>query len=183
VAADGHPAEPQTLHAVFELLGGEVGMLQSHRRHRNEAIGMCGHPLGQPLVLRPHDRARQVAVGTVPPVGVDRQGLHVHALGVHRLEPCGPEDVVAAARRRGSEGRALDHLGDLRNDAVRMDVDHPHAASADGDLPSGSRALRQTRARAAKRAQTRGCSSHRAHELSPVRHQAPRVVHQRAAAS
>ena len=38
VAADRHAAQPQALHAVLELLRRQVGKLQRHRRHGDEAI-------------------------------------------------------------------------------------------------------------------------------------------------
>ena len=60
VAADRGAAQPQPLHAVLELLGGQLGMLQRDRRHRDEPIGVLRHPLGEPLVLRSHDPSRQV---------------------------------------------------------------------------------------------------------------------------
>ena len=52
VPADRGAAQAEPLDAVLELLGRQIGMLQRHRRERDEAIGMCRHPLGQSLVLR-----------------------------------------------------------------------------------------------------------------------------------
>ena len=53
------PRSAEPLDAVLELLGGQLGMLQRHRRERDEAIGMRRHPCGEPLVLRRDDlRAR-----------------------------------------------------------------------------------------------------------------------------
>ena len=58
-------------------------MLQRNGRQRDESIRMRGHPLRQPLVLGADDGPRQVTVGGIPPVPVDRQRLDVDALLVH----------------------------------------------------------------------------------------------------
>ena len=62
-AADADAAQAELLDAVLELLGGEVGMLQRHRREGDEAVGIGGAELGQLLVLdldqlAPRRRAR-----------------------------------------------------------------------------------------------------------------------------
>ena len=87
VSADRGAAQAEPLDAVLELLGGEIGILQRDRRERDEAIGMRRDPLREPLVLRPDDPPRQIAIGGVPPEAVDGQRLHVDALLIHDLQP------------------------------------------------------------------------------------------------
>ena len=130
------PRSPSRFDAVLELLRRQVGKLQRHRRHGHEAIRVRRHPLRQPLVLRLDDAAREVAVGGVPPVAVDAQRLHVHALAVHRGSRAGPQDVRrATAAAAFAKRRALHDLGDLGNHAVRVHVDDLDAPAADRHLP------------------------------------------------
>ena len=60
-AADADAAEAELLHRVFELLGGEVGMLQRHRGEGDEAVGAGGAELRQRLVLDLDQLGRRVA--------------------------------------------------------------------------------------------------------------------------
>ena len=97
VPANRGAAQAEAPDAVLELLGGQLGMLQGHRRRRDEAVGMRRHPSGQSLVLRPHDPAGQLEIGRVPPEAVDGQRLDVDTLVVHDREPRRTEEAVAAA--------------------------------------------------------------------------------------
>src|SRR5207245_5232800 len=65
-AADPGAAQPVLLHALLELLGGEVGVLQRHRREGDEALGIRGARLGELLVLDLDDLAGEIAVRGVP---------------------------------------------------------------------------------------------------------------------
>src|SRR5207247_2337812 len=67
-AADAGAAQPVLLHAVLELLGGQIGILQRHRREGDEAVGMGGaglspRPRGgaaaRGRARRPGDRSRR----------------------------------------------------------------------------------------------------------------------------
>jgi hypothetical protein len=90
-----------------------LGMLQGHRRHRDEPIGVLRHPLGKALVLRSHDPIRQATIrGGVPPETVDGQRLDVHTLLVHHLQALQSEDTGAAAAAHRGQRRALDDVGD-----------------------------------------------------------------------
>ena len=63
-AGDAEPAEAELLHGVFDLFGGQVGVLQSGGREGDEAVGVGGAELHQRLVLksssarRPHREER-----------------------------------------------------------------------------------------------------------------------------
>src|SRR5205823_3192852 len=74
--ADTGAAQPVLLDALLELLGGEVGVLERHRREGDEALGVRGARLGELLVLDLDDLPRQVAVRLVP-VRVDAERLDV----------------------------------------------------------------------------------------------------------
>src|SRR5438094_3324991 len=74
-AAHTGAAQAVLLDALFQLLGGEVWVLERHRRERDEAFGVRGAGFRQLFVLDPDQLARDVAVGPVP-VRVDAQGLH-----------------------------------------------------------------------------------------------------------
>ena len=145
VPADRGAAQAEPLDPVLELLGRQIGMLQGDRRHRDEAIGVCRHPLRESLVLRPHDPAREVAIGRVPPVAVDAQRLDVDALLIHDLQTLRAEDVRPGTAAHACQRRALDDVlhGD---DAVRVHVDHARRGGHPPS-PAGVRALSPARPR------------------------------------
>jgi hypothetical protein len=167
VPADRHAFQTKTVHAVFELFAGEVRMLQRHRRHRHETIGVGSHPLREALVLGQHNAAGQVAIGRVPPVAVDAERLDVEPLPIHLLDALRAEDVVAAPAAVLLERRALHDLDD-RDDAVAMDVDHPDASAVQRRLPSSAR-LRERRQRTADSSHRRRACG-RPDEISSARH-------------
>ena len=117
-------------------------MLQGHRRQRDKAIGVCRHPLGESLVLRPDDLACEVAIGRVPPVAIDAQRLDIDALLIHELQTLRAEDVVPATASHAGQRRALDDVLH-RDDAVRVHVDHPDAAAAHHHLASCGLSLKR----------------------------------------
>jgi hypothetical protein len=80
VTANRRTAQAQLLDAMLELLGRQIRMLQGDRRERDEPIRVRRHPFRQPVVLDLHDPPREVAIGGVPPIPVDRQRLYVDAL-------------------------------------------------------------------------------------------------------
>ena len=84
-AAEAAPAQPVLLHPLLELLGREVGVLQGHRRERDEPVRMRRAELGQLLVLQLDQLRRDVAIRVVP-VRIDAERLDVDALRVHRAD-------------------------------------------------------------------------------------------------
>ena len=164
VAADRCAAQPQPLHAVLELRRGLFGMLQRHRRHRDEPIGVLRHPLGEALVLRSHDPICQVTIrGGVPPETVDGQRLDVHTLLVHHLQSLRSEETGAGAAAHLGQRRALDDVGD-RDDAVGVGVDDLDGPPADGHTAPR---LRGQPGQAASRQQRAGRSSRHGFEEAP----------------
>ena len=93
-AANRRAAQPQLRDPVFELLGGEIGKLQRHRRQPDESIGMRGAPGRERLVFDPDDLPRELAIRRVPE-RVDAQDLDVDSLLVQRSDPLGTEHRAA----------------------------------------------------------------------------------------
>jgi hypothetical protein len=143
-APDGRAAEPVLLHALLELLGGELRMLERDGGEGHEAVGMRSAGLGQRLVLHADELLGHVAVRPVPE-GVDAERFHVDALRVHGAE---------AIRRRGHQervgGERQAHQGHrLGEPAVRVHVHRLHALAAHHHLtapPRGGRAPDAARA-------------------------------------
>ena len=82
-AADGSADQAELLHAVLELLGGEVGKLQRHRRVADEAAReSLAHLATSFCALQVEDAAGEIAVGAVPE-RVDAERLDVDAVLVH----------------------------------------------------------------------------------------------------
>ena len=139
LAPDGGAAEPEPLHPVHELLHGQVRILQGHRGKGHEAIRVRRAELGEPFVLDPDHLGRQVALRPVPR-RVDAERLHVDALRVHLADAPGPDLVDARAplgvRRQAQQGVRL------RDHAVGVDVDRPHATAADDDFAAARGAAR-----------------------------------------
>ena len=65
-AADRRAAQPELLHRVIELLGGEVRVLQRDRGKGDEAVRLRRAQRGELLVLQLDELTREVAVGLVP---------------------------------------------------------------------------------------------------------------------
>ena len=99
-AADGRAAEPVLLHALFEQLGGKLGMLQRHRRVGDEPVGIGRARRRELLVLDLADLLREVALGLVP-IGIDAQRFHVDALLVHGAQPARHAGDHVELRPRG----------------------------------------------------------------------------------
>ena len=85
MGADRHPAQPELLDAVFELLDGQLRVLHGSGRESDEAIRMRRAQLGELLVLRFDEFFGEVAVGLVPE-RIDADRLDVDALRVHLLD-------------------------------------------------------------------------------------------------
>ena len=52
MGADRHAAQPELLHAVFELLDGKIGMLHGGGREGDKAVRMRRAQFGELLVLQ-----------------------------------------------------------------------------------------------------------------------------------
>ena len=146
--------ESETLDAVFERLRCEVGKLQRHRRHADEAIRILRDDGGRPVVLRLDDGARELAVlDGVPPCALLREELKVDAGLVHLRDTRSADDPVARRSRLPLEGRALHDVGNLGNVEMRVRIDHLDPLAADEDLaPLRRGALRGLRERVVREA-------------------------------
>ena len=93
------PRSPSRLHAVLELHRGLFGMLQRHRRHRDEPIGVLRHPLGETVVLpaRAEGGARPAQRGS----RICSSSFCLHQRGGREL-PAGSQD--RAVPRTGLSG-------------------------------------------------------------------------------
>src|SRR5882762_7940922 len=91
VCADRAAAEAKLPYALFELLGGQIRVLQGHGGKGDEALRPGCAQLSELLVLHPDERSREIALGLVP-VGVDAERLDVDALLVHRADAVLPHD-------------------------------------------------------------------------------------------
>ena len=115
-AADASAAQAVLLHALHELLGGEVGMLERDGGEGHEAVGVRGAEL-------------------LVPVGVDAERLDVDALRVHRAQA--RRDVLL---QQGVRLQRPPHERVRRGHrAVRVDVHGLHALAVDDDLPPPGR--------------------------------------------
>ena len=125
------PREPEILDGVLELLGREIGKLQRDRAQADEPRRVLFAPRGDAFVVRGDDGARIVAVGRVPPIGVDAERLNVDAALVHGREPLGAEH-----QRRRRDPRRIDARHTARyvgENAMRVHVDDGHAPTTDRD--------------------------------------------------
>jgi hypothetical protein len=121
-AAEAGAAQAVFLHALLELLDGEVRMLQRHRREGDEPVGLRRADLRERLVLDLDELARDVPVRRVP-VGVDAERLDVDALLVHRADA-----VCLAGHEEGFRLERSPHQGHRRGHrAVRVHVHGLHA--------------------------------------------------------
>ena len=123
------------VHGVFQLLRGQVRELQGGRGQGDKPVGMFSHPRGKSFVVDTDDVRCQIPVGSIPPIPVDAQSLVVDAAFVH---------VLQAVRAEGLPGgktdvrkiRLLQNVGDLRKDAMRVNVHCSGPPGADVDLAS-----------------------------------------------
>src|SRR5439155_10822403 len=88
VASDSGAAQVVFLDAFFQLLGGEVGVLQGDGGEGHKAFGIFGAQLGKPFVLDFDDLRDDIALGGIP-IGVDTEGLHIGAPLIHAGETFG----------------------------------------------------------------------------------------------
>ena len=114
---------------MFDLLRGEVGMLQRGGREGDEAVGIGGAELDQRLVLDLDQLGGGVALGAVP-VRVDAQRLDVDALRVHRRDA----GAGVVHQQAGRLERMIDHRRGRRNDAMGVHVDGLDPLAVDHDL-------------------------------------------------
>ena len=103
------PTKTQVLHALFELLGGEVGKLQRHRGVAQETAGQrTGTSLRAFSPLEIEHPARQIAVRSVPE-SVDAEHLDIDTVFVHirnaRRRNRKAQDCPLAAARAGASNR------------------------------------------------------------------------------
>lgn len=82
-AGDADAAKTECFDGVFNLLRGEIGVLQGGGGEGDEAVGVGGAEFHQCFVLYLYQLGGDVAFGAVP-VGVDAEGFHVDALRIHR---------------------------------------------------------------------------------------------------
>ena len=128
-AGDADAAEAECFDGVFNLLRGEIGVLQGGGGEGDEAVGVGGAEFHQRFVLDLYQFGGDVAFGAVP-VGVDAEGFHVDALRVHR----GDAGAGVGHQQAGCFERMVDQRRGGRDDAVGVDVDGLDAFAVDHDL-------------------------------------------------
>ena len=139
--ADGGAAQSVLLDTIFELPRRHIGVLQRHRGKGDKAVRVRGAGFRQLLVLDADHFFGHLTLGRVPE-RIDRQGLHVDGLRVHR----GQALVHAGAHVQVDLQRRAIHLESrnghgFRHRAMRVDVDHPHPLAGDhGRAAPGQRA-------------------------------------------
>src|SRR4030095_16764715 len=85
--ADLDRAEPKILAAIAQLLDGQRGVLERHRRHPAEAGGVARHERGHVLVLHPREGLGGPGLGPVAEHDRRRrEGLVIDAEAVHVLD-------------------------------------------------------------------------------------------------
>jgi len=134
-------AQSELLDRVVELLGGEVRVLQGHRRQADKTVRLCGADFGELLVLQLDDLPGEVGLGLVPEDRVEAQRLDVDALPIHRRDPFRRNDERWRRRLQPHQRVRLGHV------AMGVQIDRPDALSADSDFPSPGLPLREGRAR------------------------------------
>src|SRR5215475_8959430 len=117
--AAGHAdaAEAERLDRLFDLFGGQVGILQCRGRKGDEPIRLRGAELDQGLVLDPDQFSDGIALGPVP-VWIDAERLDIDARVIHLHQTVA--DIGPQETRRFE--RVIDQLRRLRDDAMRMHV-------------------------------------------------------------
>ena len=128
-AADREAAQPQSLDRMFELLDGELGMLQGHRCEGDKAVRRRGAELGQLFVLDADQLGRRVALRAIPK-RVDAERLDIDPLRVHLLDAVG--NIGPQQPRRLQ--RVVDHRRRLGNDRMGMDIDGLDPLAVDDHL-------------------------------------------------
>ena len=136
-AADGGANQAQAVHAVLELLGGELRKLQRHRRVAQKAAGNRLAHLRELFTLDVEHPAREVAVRRVPE-RVDAEHLHVDAVLVHVRDPRSlnrkAEVPLELSAGRCLKWRTFDDVEHGRHGAVRVHVHGLDSTAAYCDL-------------------------------------------------
>src|SRR5439155_47531 len=138
-AADAGAAQPVLLHAVLELLGGQIGILQRHRREGDEAVGMGGAGLAELRILDLTDLPGEIALGLVP-VRVDAERLDVVAALAIGWAAAGVAGKTSAARETGQLKQQVSTLQARLH--AREEIAAARSSDAGGrpGTPSASRA-------------------------------------------
>ena len=137
--ADRRATKPQLLHAMDELLHGQIRVLKRHRGEGDEAVRVVRAELRKLVVLDADDFGCKIALRAVP-VRVDTERLHVDALLVHL--PDAPLAHLVDPRAALLCHRSAAHRERFRYDAVRMHVDGFDALPADFHDAATTRRLR-----------------------------------------
>src|SRR6202023_1024187 len=82
-AADQRAAQSELPDRNFELLGGEIRVLQGNRRQADEAVRLCRADVGELLILQLDDLTGEVGLGLGPKARVEAEGLEADALLIH----------------------------------------------------------------------------------------------------
>src|SRR5215472_17432116 len=166
-AANQCAPQSELLDRIFELLGGEIRVLQSHRREADEPVGLRRTNLGEFLVLQLDHLTGEVGLGFVPKDRVDAERFNVDALLVHRLDAVWRDHEQALLHLQAHQRIRVRHL------AMGVHVDGANAFSVDYDLTSPLRRLRQSRAQQAtsNERQASQRTSRSAEHFPSVRHQ------------
>src|SRR5215813_904483 len=91
-SADQCAAQPELADRKVQLLGSEVGVLQSDRGEADKAVGLRRADLGELFVLQANDLCGEIGLGLVPKDRVDAQRLSVDPLLVHCSDPLRGDD-------------------------------------------------------------------------------------------
>src|SRR5215831_4756313 len=166
-AANQCAAQSELLDRIFELLGGEIRMLQSHGREADELVGLRRASLGEFLVLQLDHLTGEVGLGFVPKDRVDAERFNVDALLVHRLDAVWRDHERGLLHLQSHQRIRVGHL------AMGVHVDGPNAFSVDYDLTTPLRGLRQSRGQQATSNEYRASqrTSRSAEHFPSVRHQ------------
>ena len=142
VGADDEAAQIEPADRVVHLLDGEVRLLERDVAETDEAVGVRGAQLGDPLVLHLHDPRGEIRLREVQELaGVDADHVDVDPLPIHLAEPA-VQRAGVDGHRAGAEVRhraidlrqILDQRPRLLDEDVRVHVDRAHALAADRDL-------------------------------------------------
>src|SRR5262245_1381326 len=144
---DARALEAKTLDAVLERFRREIGELQRHRRHPDEAVRVLRDDRGGAFILRLDDLAREAAIlNAIPERTLLREQRDVDAVAIHPGDSLGADDAVTGCDRLPLERRAFHDPGDVGDVEMMVRVNHLDALAADGDLaPLRHRALLRPR--------------------------------------
>src|SRR5580658_4561288 len=93
-------AVAELLDGIIQLSCGEIGKLQRRRTQRYEAIRVGLAPRRQPLIGRPDNLVREIAIlYGIPPVAVDAQHLNVNSALIHFPYALVPHGSAAGVAR------------------------------------------------------------------------------------